>query len=124
MNLALILLLIFAGGAAGAMARFQLVRALERQAGFPAWFGIMCINIFGCLIIGILAAVLGTDQPAASALLLTGLMGGFTTFSTAMLDAWVLRLNCSLGGFFLVLLGTPLLGIPAAALGLLIGGGT
>ena len=123
MNLALILLLIFAGGAAGAMARFHLVRALETQARIPAWFGIMSVNILGCLGIGILAAVLGKDEPAASALLLTGLMGGFTTFSTAMLDAWILRLNCSLGGFFLVLFGTPLFGIPAAALGLWIGGG-
>ncbi|MBG80311.1 MAG: hypothetical protein CMJ39_06345 [Phycisphaerae bacterium] len=123
MDLALILLLIFAGGATGAIARFHLVRALEMQVRFPAWFGIMCVNIIGCLGIGILAAVLGKDHPAASALLLTGLLGGFTTFSTAMLDAWILRLNCSLGGFFLVLFGTPLFGIPAAAFGLWIGGG-
>jgi len=123
MNVALILLLVFVGGAAGAMARFHVVRALERRIGMAAWIGIMCVNIIGCLVIGILAASLGSDQHAASALLLTGLMGGFTTFSTAMLDAWILRLNCSLGGFFMVLIGTPVMGIPSAALGLWIGGG-
>ena len=122
MNAATLLLLIFAGGAAGAVSRFHLVRLMERHAGLVAWLGILIVNVLGCLVIGILAAVISAE-PAAKALLITGLLGGFTTFSTAMLDAWILRLRCELELFLVAFIGTPLLGIPAAALGLAIGGG-
>jgi CrcB protein len=123
MHTATMLMLIFAGGAVGATGRFLLVHLLEKRAGVAAWVGILLVNILGCLLIGVLAAVIPNDDLEGQALLLIGLMGGFTTFSTAMLDAWVLRMRCDLLPFLLTYIGTAIVGIPAAALGLQLGGG-
>lgn len=84
------LLLIGCGGFAGSVARYLVAGWAQRLApggGFPA--GTLVVNVTGCLLIGVLAGlaeergVLGTE---ARALLMIGLMGGFTTFSTFGLE--------------------------------------
>ncbi|MEM6973335.1 MAG: fluoride efflux transporter CrcB [Pseudomonadota bacterium] len=76
------------GGAVGASARFLAVGAISRALpGFP--WGTMMVNVAGSLIMGLLAVVLlekgqfGRFAP----FLLTGVLGGFTTFSAFSLDA-------------------------------------
>ena len=66
------------GGAIGALARYGLQSAFPAApAGFPwAVFG---INVAGCLAIGLVYAVAG---PRLRPFLGTGVLGGFTTFST------------------------------------------
>lgn len=72
------------GGAAGALARYVLQRALERNgfAGFP--WSTFAINVSGCLLIGLVLAAL-VDRGGAPAWLrlglIVGLVGGYTTFS-------------------------------------------
>ncbi len=74
------------GGFLGAMGRYGLSGIAQRWAGSP-WFpvGTLVVNALGCLLIGLLAGfaeVRGGLAPARQALLLAGVLGGFTTFSS------------------------------------------
>ncbi|MEO3774763.1 CrcB family protein [Micromonospora sp. B9E7] len=85
---ATVLAAIAAGGVLGALARAGLQHAVPHPpTGFPwATFG---INTSGCLLIGVLMAVLGHldgGPPLARPLLGVGVLGGFTTFSTYAVD--------------------------------------
>jgi len=78
-------LLVGAGGFAGSVLRYALsalVQGAARGAAFP--FGTLAVNLLGCLAIGLLAE-LAEEHPAFDAemraLLFTGVLGGFTTFS-------------------------------------------
>jgi CrcB protein len=75
---------ISAGGVAGALARYGIEAAYPAPArGFDwATFG---INASGCLLIGIVIVVITESRGAHRLLrpfLATGVLGGFTTFST------------------------------------------
>ena len=79
---------ISAGGVAGALARYGLTEAFPSTAAGFAWatFG---INVSGCLLIGVLMVLLTDVWPTRRLLrpfLGTGVLGGYTTFSTYILD--------------------------------------
>ena len=79
------LLLVMAGGALGAGARFLVGRAMGAQA-FPVTT--LIVNIAGGLLMGLLAGTLARS-PASEGwrlFLATGVLGGFTTFSAFSLD--------------------------------------
>ncbi len=89
--LPILLGLIFLGGGLGATARFGLSYAVGLAVG-PAHphLGTLLCNLLGSLAIGVVTAWLA-GQPAGSqavlkALLVTGLLGGFTTFSSFSLE--------------------------------------
>ena len=83
-----VLAAISTGGILGALGRYGLGRALPTQpGGFPwATFG---INVSGCLLIGVLI-VLVTEvwagHPLVRPFLGVGVLGGYTTFSTYIVD--------------------------------------
>ena len=79
------------GGPAGALARYGLGVALPHQpGGFP--LTTVAINISGSLAIGVLMAFIatGTRHRLLRPLVGIGFLGGYTTFSTAMVDVRVL----------------------------------
>lgn len=78
------------GGAIGASARYGVnVLATRLLPGLP--LGTLSVNVLGCLAMGLLASVLALRGGQHLApLLLTGVLGGFTTFSAFALDATVL----------------------------------
>lgn len=81
-------LAIFVGGGLGAVARFALGRAVLAQAGDGFPWGTLAVNGLGCLAIGLAAAWL-VNEPVSQTvrlLVLTGLLGGFTTFSAFGLE--------------------------------------
>ena len=85
------LVLIAAGGAAGAVARFLVDNAvLDRFSGaFP--LGILVVNLSGAFVLGVLAALIidrGVLPADLRSPLLVGFLGAYTTFSTLMLDSW------------------------------------
>ncbi|MET7946927.1 CrcB family protein [Micromonospora sp. NPDC005324] len=85
---ATVLAAIAAGGVLGALARAGLQHAFPHP---PSGFGwaTFTINTFGCLLIGVLMAVLGHldgGPPLARPFLGVGVLGGFTTFSTYAVD--------------------------------------
>lgn len=76
------------GGALGALARWGLGVALPSPAG--GWpIATLVVNLTGCLLIGVLLAVLAARAPARPWLrpfLATGVLGGYTTYSTFAVD--------------------------------------
>jgi CrcB protein len=110
---------IAAGGVAGALARYGLQAALPHpRTGFPlATFG---TNVAGCFLIGVLM-VLITEVWTAHRLLRpflgTGVLGGFTTFSTAALDTQQLILAGAARTALAYLLGTLAAALVAVYLG-------
>ncbi|MEU5673887.1 fluoride efflux transporter FluC [Micromonospora sp. NPDC047762] len=85
---ATILAAIAVGGALGALARAGLQHAVPHPpTGFP--WATFTVNTAGCLLIGVLMAVLGHldgGPPLARPFLGVGVLGGFTTFSTYAVD--------------------------------------
>ena len=79
-------LLVGAGGALGAVARYAVSLLAARWPAFPV--GTLAINVAGCLAIGLLGSTV-TSEPARL-FLLTGILGGFTTFSAFGLETQAL----------------------------------
>jgi CrcB protein len=79
------LLLIAAGGALGAVARFLVAGWGQRLIDGPFPLGTLLVNLVGCVLIGFLATALSGPILLREELrlaLLVGLLGGFTTFSS------------------------------------------
>lgn len=74
------------GGAVGAVARHGVNIGAGRLLGpgFPV--GTLAVNIAGSFLMGLLVVVLAGRGNALAPLLMTGLLGGFTTFSAFSLD--------------------------------------
>jgi fluoride exporter len=76
------------GGAAGAIARVYLGRLLPSYfLGIP--FKILCVNVLGCLILGILTEIMAVYWNTSMNLrhfMVQGFLGGFTTFSAFALE--------------------------------------
>jgi CrcB protein len=83
-----ILLAIAAGGSLGALARWGLAEAFPHPSTQLPW-GTVLVNVSGCFAIGVLLVVLAQRRPddrLLRPLLGTGVLGGYTTFSTYALD--------------------------------------
>lgn len=79
----LVLLLAAAAGGAGAAARYVLDVWIGRLAGTRFPWGVFVINLTGSFLLGL---VIGALPTAASFVVGSGFLGGYTTFSTAMVD--------------------------------------
>ena len=84
------IVLIGIGGGVGAIFRFLVSRCSQGILGFAFPYGTLIVNVTGAFFIGLLSvliferiAQLGEELRA---LLLIGLLGGFTTFSTFSLE--------------------------------------
>jgi CrcB protein len=80
--------LVAVGGAAGAVARYWLSILVGRIVGVAFPVGTLLVNVLGCAAMGILFVLLvERGQPAAwRALMMSGLLGGFTTFSAFSIE--------------------------------------
>jgi CrcB protein len=117
-----VLTAVAAGGAIGALARYGVDRALVDADGdfVRATF---LVNVLGCLAIGLIAGpVLRRRSPVPRAFLVTGVLGGFTTFSAYVVDARVTAVEGSAGTALLYLGATLVVGLVAVRLGLAIAG--
>ncbi|MDN5748565.1 MAG: fluoride efflux transporter CrcB [Pseudonocardia sp.] len=108
------------GGAVGALARHAVgVAAPHRPGTFPwAVFG---VNVTGCLLIGVLivAVTEGRRVPAlARPFLGTGVLGGYTTFSTYAVDGLTLLGTGDVATAAAYVVGTLVAAVAATWLGL------
>ena len=86
------LLLVFLGGGLGACSRWLLATALNTAGlspqGFP--WGTLGVNLLGCSLIGLLAGLFERTNVTAEwgLFFITGILGGFTTFSSFGLETF------------------------------------
>lgn len=124
------LLLVSLGGGVGATLRFWLDGLVKGRvrgtalAGFP--LGTLVINVSGSLVLGLLtgAGESGALPVPMVAVLGTGMMGGYTTFSTASVETVQLLRSGKTRTAVLNGLAMLVVSVGAAALGLLIGRNT
>ena len=89
-----LVLLVIAGGTAGALARYGLSTALPAPDGWP--LPTLVINLAGAFLLGLLLEALVRRGPDAGRLRMirllagTGFMGAFTTYSTLALETTTL----------------------------------
>src|SRR3954470_6900608 len=77
------------GGALGALSRWGVATVLPPSPGGWPWATLL-VNLTGCLLIGVLLAVLLArfpDRPLLRPFLATGVLGGYTTYSTFAVDS-------------------------------------
>lgn len=112
------------GGAIGAVSRFIIGSLVSRFYPSPFPFGTFLINITGSFLIGVLMTVF-QNRPALHMnwrlFLVTGILGGYTTFSSFEWEALTsLRNGTETIGFLYIGLSV-VLGLAGAWFGLLIG---
>jgi CrcB protein len=113
-----ILSAVSAGGVVGALARYGI------QSAFPAspWVT-FAINVTGCLLIGVLMVFLlevWPPHPLLRPFLGTGVLGGYTTFSTYIVDIQHLLARGVLITAFAYLAGTLLAALAAVYAGIVL----
>jgi fluoride exporter len=112
-----ILLVIAAGGALGAAGRYGVAVALPHDADAFPW-STLATNVAGCFALGVLM-VLVVERLSSSRLVRpffgTGLLGGFTTFSTYAVDTRALLAAGRPAVAAAYLVGTLVLGLLAVA---------
>jgi fluoride exporter len=103
------------GGALGSVARHGVNVAAARMLGAPGPWPTAAVNMLGSLAIGVLAGALAAGRLSMSAPLrafvFVGILGGFTTFSSFMLDSFVLVEAGDAGKAAFNLVGQLLLGM-------------
>jgi CrcB protein len=90
----MIWLAVAAGGALGSMARHGVNILFSRLLERPSPHATAAVNLLGSAVIGLLAARIATGRLHLShemrTFLFVGILGGFTTFSSFMLDTFTL----------------------------------
>lgn len=107
------------GGAIGASLRYLTGVATMRAfgPGFP--WGTVAVNILGSILMGVLVVLLAYKGGTRLApFLMTGLLGGFTTFSAFSLDALTLYERGQVGLAAAYVLGSVVLALAGIVLGM------
>lgn len=107
------------GGALGSVARFATQIAFRTWFGGPFPWGTLAVNLLGSLLIGLCAAAAERGWPALRPWVLTGFLGGFTTFSSFSLENVQLLRNGQSLAFFLNAAVSVLAGLALAFAGYL-----
>lgn len=114
------------GGFIGALLRFYLSGAVIRVVGDDqAFLGTLTVNLIGCFLIGVLAVIVIRTthlSPHSQRILITGLLGSLTTFSTFALDSVNLLQQGRVGAAIANVALNVVAGIVLAWLGMLLAG--
>jgi CrcB protein len=114
-------LLVFFGGGLGATLRHLVNLTCARCIGTGFPWGTFIINISGSTVMGLIAGYLALKGEASQPwrlFLMTGILGGYTTFSAFSLDTAVLYERGELGLAAAYVLGSVLLSIAGLFAGL------
>lgn len=114
-------LVVALGGAFGAMARYATDSTMMRLAGPGFPWGTVAVNLIGSLLLGLLigAAAHGLHlSQEARALIVTGFLGAFTTFSTFSLNTVTLIERGETASALGYVLGSVIFGVGMFFLGL------
>jgi CrcB protein len=114
-------LLVFVGGGLGASLRHFINVTCARCIGVEFPWGTFIINITGSIVMGLIAGYLAFKGEATQAwrlFLMTGILGGYTTFSAFSLDTALLYERGALGLAAAYVLGSVILSIAGLFVGL------
>ncbi len=113
----------FVGGGIGSVLRMGVGRWTLLQWGTAFPWGTLIVNVVGSFLIGLLAARLSAFEAnyTLRLFLVTGLLGGFTTFSAFSLDSMTLWQRGQAGTALAYVAASLLLSLAAAPLGFLAG---
>ncbi|HCP82243.1 MAG TPA: fluoride efflux transporter CrcB [Octadecabacter sp.] len=106
------------GGAIGAAARYGVGIAMFRPTGgFP--MGVLAVNIIGSFLMGLAVVYLGQKMLShLNPFLMTGILGGFTTFSAFSLEAYTLFERGEVGQAAIYVILSVILSIAALVAGI------
>ncbi|GMW06640.1 MAG: putative fluoride ion transporter CrcB [Nevskiales bacterium] len=112
------LVVVAAGGALGSASRYLLSGwVLHHTVSWRFPLGTFLVNVFGCLLIGVLAGLTVKEDffsPETRLFLFVGILGGFTTFSAFGLETFYLLRRAELlvaGGYVLLSIAVGLLAL-------------
>jgi CrcB protein len=113
------------GGGIGAMARHWMNQWFQGRVAVDFPLGILVVNVTGCLLIGVLTGLVAAARvelpEAGRHLIVTGLLGGFTTFSAFGLDTFLLARAGDLRLALVNVAASVLLGLTAVWVGFAVG---
>jgi len=110
------ILLIGVGGGVGSIARYLCQKWFAENVQHPFPWGTFFVNGVGCFLIGSIYAIAEKTtlvSPSARLLLITGLCGGFTTFSAFAFENMELLRTGDTIYFLLYAVGSVIIGIAA-----------
>ena len=83
-------LLVMAGAAVGGLGRYLLFEAVRVRFPERFWYGTVLVNLTGCFLIGIVMTILNqrNANPNWRLLLVVGVLGGYTTFSSFAFETY------------------------------------
>jgi fluoride exporter len=113
--------LVFLGGGVGASLRHAVNVICARGFGTAFPWGTFIVNISGSTIMGLIAGYLAFKGEASQPwrlFLMTGILGGYTTFSAFSLDAALLYQRGEIGSALFYVLGSVVLSIVGLFAGL------
>ena len=109
------------GGALGATGRYLTGAAIVRLMGPGFPWGTLTVNVVGSFLMGILVVLLGQlNGTKLSPFLVTGVLGGFTTFSAFSLDAMTLYERGQVGAAAAYVLASVSLSLAGIGAGLIV----
>ncbi|MCF2525430.1 fluoride efflux transporter CrcB [Bradyrhizobium sp. G127] len=114
-------LLVFVGGGLGASLRHAVNVGCARACGVNFPYGTFVINITGSLVMGLVAGYLAFKGEASQPwrlFIMTGILGGYTTFSAFSLDSVLLYERGELGLAAFYVVGSVVLSIAGLVAGL------
>ena len=117
------LLLIGSGGAIGSICRYLMTVYVSKYVNIAFPMGTFLVNISGCFLIGLLYGIALRDawlNPDWRLFLITGICGGYTTFSSFSWESIQLIRQGHYAYFFAYVLGSVILGLLATVGGVAI----
>jgi len=110
------------GAGVGAVLRYVIGGWVNHRMGPEFPWGTLAVNALGCFGLGFLEGVAPEDRVLLF-VLGSGVIAGFTTFSTLMLETLNLAFTKERDRAFFNILGSLALGIPALSAGIYLGSG-
>ncbi|SIN77721.1 fluoride efflux transporter CrcB [Halodesulfovibrio marinisediminis] len=118
------IILLFCAGGLGSLSRYLLSGVFQRAINISFPIGTYLVNIIGCFLFGLIWAY-AQDRlslsPDFRAIVLTGFMGAFTTFSTFIFESTALLDSTQWPYFLLNVVGQIITGVILLKFGLSLG---
>lgn len=109
------------GGALGSVARYATIIGVGKVVGVGFPYGVLLANVLGGFVMGVLVelmALVWSPSDSVRIFWTVGILGGYTTFSSFSLDAWLLLEKGLYGPALLYIAASVILSVGALVAGL------